>query len=127
IEAEGIRRALARAEAADLKVALFDAATLPLLDTNTLALVDANTLVVLSRADLASAPLPDRIGGNPAIAISLKANHGVSALLDALGSAVESRLTAGGDATLTRARHRHAVETALLSLERGVSAPLPEL
>ncbi len=127
IEAEGIRRAHARAGAADLKVVLFDAATLPVLDANTLALVDANTVVVLSRTDLATAPLPDQVGGHPVIALSLKTDLGVSALLNALGKAVESRLTAGGDATLTRARHRHAVEDAVFSLDRGLTAPLPEL
>ena len=44
IEAEGIRRAQARAAAADLKIAVFDATATP--DPVTLALIDDDTLVV---------------------------------------------------------------------------------
>lgn len=127
IEAEGIRRALARAEAADLKLALFDAGALPDLDPATLALVDADTLVVVSRADLAQAPLPQTIAGRPVLALSVRQGVGVPALLDQLHAAVAARLTGGGSAVLTRARHRAAVQEAVAALARALVAPLPEL
>lgn len=52
VEAEGIRRARAWAEAADLKLVIFDGALWPEVDVASLALVDGNALVVISKADL---------------------------------------------------------------------------
>ncbi len=52
VEGEGIRRARARAEAADLVLALFAADAKP--DAETLALLDERTVVVRSKADLTS-------------------------------------------------------------------------
>jgi tRNA modification GTPase len=127
LEAEGIRRALARAEAADLKLALFDAKALPELDATTLALVDSDTLVVVSRADLAPCPLPQTIAGRPALVLAARSGLGLAGLLEQVQEAVAARLTGGGSAVLTRARHRQAVSEAVAGLARALSAPLPEL
>jgi tRNA modification GTPase len=54
VETEGIRRARARAEAADLVLALFAADAEP--DAETLALLDERAVVVRSKADLVAEP-----------------------------------------------------------------------
>src|SRR5690606_18722807 len=59
IEAEGIRRALARAEAADLRLAVFAGDMAP--DMATLTLLGPDTIVVASKADLGPSPLPDAL------------------------------------------------------------------
>jgi tRNA modification GTPase len=59
VEAEGIARARARADAADLVVALFATDAEP--DAETLALFDERAIAVRSKADLAKANRPDFI------------------------------------------------------------------
>ena len=63
IESEGIRRAHAHAQQADLKVLVFDGTTQP--DAETLALVDENAVVVINKIDevkIGGVPLPLREG-----------------------------------------------------------------
>lgn len=130
IEAEGIRRARARAESADLKVAVFDATLWPEMDTETLSLVDANTLVVLNKKDLATTLPTDTpvIAGCQALALSARSGEGLADLVSALTALVIDRLDArGAPPALTRQRHRDALETCRDSLLRGVQEPLPEL
>ena len=52
IESEGVRRALARAEQADLKLLLFDGSAEGPPDPATLSLLDDRSLVVMNKADL---------------------------------------------------------------------------
>jgi len=124
IEAEGVRRAQARAAAADLKLAVFDA-TRPL-DAATLALVDADTVPVLNKADLADG-LPAEVGGRTAVAVSALRGDGLDRLLDRFAAEVGTRYGAAEVPALTRARHRSALEEALAALRRSGGAPLPEL
>jgi tRNA modification GTPase len=126
IESEGIRRALDRAANADLKLAVFDATTLPELDAQTLAVVDDQTLVVLNKLDRAS-ELVHEIGGKPAIPVSARTGQGLPELLRSLTSAVKTRFETPGVPALTRARHRGALEECAASLHRAMSADLPEL
>lgn len=130
IEAEGIRRARARAESADLKVAVFDASLWPELDIETLSLVDANTLVVLNKKDLAATLPKDLpiIAGCQALALSARNGEGLADLVSALSALVTDRLDSrGAPPALTRQRHRDALENCRDSLLRGVQEPLPEL
>jgi tRNA modification GTPase len=120
IEAEGVRRARARAAAADLTVALFDATTAP--DDATRALVGPETIVVRSKADL-GAPLGG-IGGLP---VSARTGAGLAELLARLTAAVTDRFAAADQPALTRARHRSALIEARDALARSRSARLPEL
>jgi tRNA modification GTPase len=117
IEAEGVRRALVRAETADLRVAVFDASLLPALDAATLSVVDADTIVVVNKADLGQG-VPDAIAGRPVIAVSAKSGAGVEALLAAVEAEVAARLDGAGSAALTRARHRTAVAETVVALRR---------
>ncbi|MCG5241932.1 tRNA uridine-5-carboxymethylaminomethyl(34) synthesis GTPase MnmE [Azospirillum doebereinerae] len=126
VEEEGIRRARDRAARADVKVAVFDATALPDLDPATLALIDADTVVAVNKRDLSDSPLP-LIGGQTPIPVSARSGAGLVDLEKCLAAFSAERLAVGGTPSLTRARHRAALEECRASLERALSAPLPEL
>jgi tRNA modification GTPase len=126
IESEGIRRALDRAANADLKLAVFDATSLPEVDAQTLGVVDDQTLVVLNKVDRA-AGLVKEIGARPAMPVSARTGEGLPGLLLALTKAVQHRFEAPSVPALTRARHRGALEECAASLQRAMGAVLPEL
>jgi len=125
IEQEGVRRAEGRAREADLVIAVFAADAPP--DEAALAeLARAPcALVVASKADLA--PPPATIAGHAALPTSILTGAGLVALRAALVR--EAAALAGPSETpsLTRARHRAALEEAVAQLELAESAPLPEL
>lgn len=127
IEREGIRRARARAEAADLKLLVLDAAAGAVIDAALAALIDADTLILVNKTDLA--PLPDRtlFGGRTARPVSVRTGAGLSDLLTELTALVAARLDAGPGPALTRERHRAALSEAQSALDRSLAAPLPEL
>ena len=77
VEAEGVRRARARAERADLRLLLFDGALWPTLDPATLALVDDDALCVVNKADLVALPERPCIGPRPALAALLRYRRGL--------------------------------------------------
>ncbi|MBX9751246.1 MAG: tRNA uridine-5-carboxymethylaminomethyl(34) synthesis GTPase MnmE [Roseococcus sp.] len=119
IEAEGVRRALARAETADLRMLVFaaDAA----LDEATLALRGEDALVVLNKADL----MADVMDG--ALAVSARTGLGLQELRRRLEAAAAQRAGLSDGAVLTRPRHRAALRETLAELERLPTAGLPEL
>lgn len=127
IEGEGVRRALARAEAADLRLLVFDAAALPEIDPVTAALAADRCMVVLNKSDAAAAPPPGRIAGRPAFAVSARDGDGMAGLLEALGTEVAALAAVGEVPALTRARHRSALIDCAAALRRGLEAPLVEL
>lgn len=116
IEAEGVRRALARADTADLVLLLLDGSA-----ADPMAGLPPNTradLTVWNKADL---PWPVKRDGH---AVSLKTGQGLDALVTALVDQVQHRLETAGEApVLTRRRHRHSVEQAARSLEAALAAP----
>lgn len=116
IEAEGIRRALAKAEAADLKLAVFDAGQGDDLDGPTLSMVDGDALVVLNKMDVAAGAVPEQIGGRPVLAVSARTGAGIDALLSVLAAEVSRRFATASAPALTRVRHRSAVEECLVAL-----------
>jgi tRNA modification GTPase len=127
VESEGIRRAVARAGSADLKIALFDATAWPTLDPMTLALVDDNTLPVLNKVDCQPVPVDARIAGRLALPLSLASGEGFAALVSRLTALVGERYAPGEAPFLTRTRHRTALEECQAALRRALEAPLPEL
>jgi tRNA modification GTPase len=117
VEAEGVRRARARAEAADLVLLLLDAGS----DTPPPEGVRAD-LTVWNKADLARRP--------DGLAISVKTGEGLPALVAALTAKVRERLEAPGEApVLTRARHRSGLEDTARALAAALAVPpdRPEL
>jgi tRNA modification GTPase len=121
IEAEGVRRARARAAAADLRIVVFDAS-----QPEELAELDEvveGALLVANKIDLGERPVP----GLLAIPVSVLTGHGIAALLARLTAIVSDRFAVGAAPVLTRARHRSALEDCVASLDRALAAPLPEL
>jgi tRNA modification GTPase len=113
VEAEGIRRALAQAEGADLILWLVDA-TAPEGDAIGMQ-IPANVaqMRVLNKIDLVkSAQIPD------GVALSAKTGEGVAALLDRLADRAREGLDGSEPAIITRARHRAELEAAAAALER---------
>lgn len=117
IEAEGVRRALARAETADLRLLLFTADAAP--DAATLALVGPDAIVIGTKADLG----PPAIDG--ALQVSTRTGLGLDTLRARLVEAAAERARGGG--VLTRPRHRAALGEAVHWLDEAAQARLPEL
>ena len=123
IEAEGVRRALRRAEAADVRLLVFAADRPP--DADTLALVAPGALVVANKTDLA--PAPAAIGGVAPIPVSVRTGDGFPILRTRL-AAIAADLACPATATpFTRSRHRAALRDAVARLAELDGAELPEL
>lgn len=124
IEAEGIRRATARAGDADLKLALFDGGAV---DDATAALVDARTIAVQTKQDLhgkVDMKLPVHLA---TVGATVNDPRGLDALLAVLTQAVKDFFGTRKTALPTRERHRAALNEALSHLDRATDAALPEL
>lgn len=110
IEAEGVRRAKALVERADLVLGLRAVDSEPYRISG-----ETQLLGVATKADLAGSILPDEL------AISVKTGEGLTELLAQIVSRLQ-RLGQGEPALLTRERHRLAVADAIETLERAVAA-----
>jgi tRNA modification GTPase len=121
IEAEGIRRALRRAEAADLRIAIYDVGK-PEERRSIEGLLGPDTIVIANKADLLEAPPL----AEDAIIVSVRTGQGMPALLERLRSEVAARF-GGAAAGPTRLRHRRALEECAECLRRFDPAALPEL
>jgi len=127
IEREGMRRALARAEAADLKILVLDASQ-PEVDPAVHRLVDRDTLVVANKIDIAAGRMP-RLDGPSAYNVSAKTGAGLDAFVAALQAEVAARLATADTAApiITRARHREALRECGAALERARGGAAAEL
>ncbi|MGY6660699.1 MAG: tRNA uridine-5-carboxymethylaminomethyl(34) synthesis GTPase MnmE [Glycocaulis sp.] len=127
IEAEGVRRALARAESADMRCLMIDVSR-ETPDEATFAMLRAGDVALLNKTDLVSvnAPVPE---GVAAFAVSVKTASGLDAFNAWLDDELVARLGGAEAAPLSRARHRQLVERALGSLEEALSllSSRPEL
>ena len=123
VEAEGIRRARARAREADLKLVIYDASA-PQIDSHIIDLIDENTIVVSNKSDLAGADLKLGVAALP---VSAKTGAGIAELLSRLESEVARRFDTSGAPAITRIRHRAALTDCRDSLNRALSAGAPEL
>jgi len=122
IEGEGIRRALERAQRADLKLLVFDATALPAMDPHTKALIDAQSIVVMNKSDRAV----HRVDG---LAVSALTGLGLETLLAEIVTQVEFLIGRREAPSLTRQRHRLALQDCSASLGRALLAEhfAPEL
>jgi len=122
IEQEGLRRALARAEAAELRLFLFDAQC-PGDARGAIQWPGPDTLIVANKMDL----LARRDGLPPsAILISALTGKGIPELIATLAGRIAETYDVAAP-LLTRARHREALENAANALGRSLGADLPEL
>jgi tRNA modification GTPase len=126
VEIEGMRRARLRAESADLKLVVADVRDWPNLGPGVEALIDETAVLVLNKLDLApvsGSPGADRYRGRPLFAISAREGTGLGGLLDHLRDLVTGDLGVSGSApSLTRVRHRRALEECRDSLDRSIAA-----
>ena len=125
VEAEGVRRALARAEAADLVVLVLDGtAADPFAGIPDAARAKAS-LTVWNKADVG---FPVAREG---LAISARTGQGLPELIAVLTALAKDRLsTASAAPLLSRARHREALQEAAAALARALDTPdtaTPEL
>ncbi len=127
IESEGIRRALDRAQNADIKILMFDS-NAPDIDPHTKDLIDENSLIIFNKSDEASPP--DFEG--EVISLSVSTGEGLDDLLTALAEKLEKAFhVPRGTPSLTRQRHRQNVEESRDHLAAALagmnSGALPEL
>ncbi len=115
VEAEGVRRALARASDADLVIAVFEAG-----DTASPPPKDS-AIRVANKIDLGSAVPPGAIG------VSALTGAGLNVLRDRLAEEAHALTESAGPPPLTRARHRAALQEASARLADAATADLPEL
>ena len=121
IEAEGVRRALERAEHADLRVWVHDLTSGPIPDVSRETSWRDGDLQVLNKADLAPAPTHDRVFRD-AIAISARTGMGYSTLESAISRIVQTRLGGEEAPLVTRARHETLMSDALTHIQRAAAA-----
>jgi tRNA modification GTPase len=122
VEVEGIRRALARVEAANLVVWLIDAKKPVSAPPEPLARGRVPFLAVRNKIDLAS------VGAAEGISLSAKTGEGIDRLVAELKARAREALVAGAESpAVTRARHRAELEGALAALERSRTAGPSEL
>jgi tRNA modification GTPase len=127
IEREGVRRALAQAKDSDLAILVLDPETAGEADKiagNPLA-YSTQPIVIINKYDLPAA----RALSFPGLNVSAKTGHGISELLQAIRSRIESRFGGAEELgpVLTRARHRELLETCAGNLARALEAKAQEL
>jgi len=131
IEDEGVKRALCRAESADLVIILFDGAVHPERDETTRAMITADALVAVNKADLLDQAREKELDVEDALRathfVSVKTGFGVDVFLAELTKRVADLCEEGMDAPITRPRYRRALEDCVTALVRAKAADLPEL
>jgi tRNA modification GTPase len=118
VEIEGVRRARDRSEGAQLRVAVIDAFRETALSPAVAAELKPGDIVVRNKIDLGA--------GNPfetrwrQFDVSAKTGQGLEVLLASLSARAAQYLPSAESPSLTRARHREALEAALAGLERAL-------
>jgi tRNA modification GTPase len=120
IEAEGVRRALVRAEAADLVLWLVDAND----SDPSPPPVAQKTIIVRSKSDLIDSVTQRRLRNAGSLLVSAKTDSGVDQLLNVLTDQALS-LGGGEPALVTHARQRHALKESVARLEAATAVAAP--
>ncbi|MEL7490170.1 MAG: tRNA uridine-5-carboxymethylaminomethyl(34) synthesis GTPase MnmE [Pseudomonadota bacterium] len=127
IEREGMRRAMARAEEADIRIMVID----PLTEENSGEPIEAGAMregdfLVVNKLDLrgeseAAVGLKkyNNIKDVSRVSLSAKTGEGLPEFVGRLTEAVGQRTSLAGDAALTRARHVRAVDDAVMHLAQA--------
>ncbi len=124
VESEGIKRAIKRAQDADLRVLVFDG-TEKELDKHTLDLMDDNSLIVFTKSDLSSFCQSPK---DNAIKLSSTSGDSIDTLLKTLTEKIKNHFSDSRETpSLTRSRHRAALQDCVERLKDSKSAKLPEL
>lgn len=119
IEAEGVRRARARAQAADILIAVLDSSK-DKLDAIAAEDLGAGDILVFNKSDLAKASLRDVSRETfDVMSLSAREEGGLQPLRMWLEDQIKDRFGVGQTAGLTRARHRACAESCLDSVSRA--------
>lgn len=119
IEAEGVRRARARAEAADLRLWVVAPGD-PVGPAG--ALVRPGDLCIRTKADLERTDWPDAVDGMATLVVSPTSGQGLEALTLWVSARLARDLSGGDFPALTRERHRLRLEEALASVRSARQA-----
>lgn len=117
IEAEGIKRALLRAQDSDLILGIFDGEEYPFLDSQTLSLLRAGDLSIVNKSDLIRCKIKDDV-----LAVSALTGFGIDLLLERISLIVSERLSLRDSPALTSLRHREAISKSISYLQRSLDA-----
>ncbi len=112
IEREGVRRAVERAEQADVRVAVFDATAWPDLDERTHATAGPDAVRVINKVDVRS------ISGVGVWPVSARTGEGMAPLLRELERVAGERAGMSEEPGLTSVRQRSALRECVASLAR---------
>jgi tRNA modification GTPase len=119
VEQEGVRRAMARAQSADLVLSVRDASDPVSRETALPDLPAESILTIWNKTDLTPAP----VGG---LGVSAKSGTGLDLIIERLAEVAEQRL--GGAAPIvTRERHREALTACAEALDRAAEVREPAL
>lgn len=122
IEREGIRRAIEKAEEADLKIIMIDARD-DTIDPLLVAQIDDRAQVIVNKTDLMD---EQSLGNNQkdfttaCYPMSVKTGQGMKHWLDAVTQWVGENYNLASKPVLTRARHRYALMEAVEHLDRAL-------
>ncbi|MEY2759041.1 MAG: hypothetical protein RIR33_2819 [Pseudomonadota bacterium] len=121
IEAEGVRRALTRAEEADLRIWVRDGSDVSRETSGGAGLGSARPgdIAVFNKADLLAAA-PARPESDDVFVVSAKTGAGFERLEQRLIQLVRERLDGDEAPLVTRARHRELVQEALAAIKRAL-------
>ncbi|MEQ1753536.1 MAG: tRNA uridine-5-carboxymethylaminomethyl(34) synthesis GTPase MnmE [Micropepsaceae bacterium] len=122
IEGEGIRRARAKAQEADLRLAVVDGSG-DGKDSRVTQELSAHDLLLINKADIAQFGAPLSIPDNlTAFTISARTGQGIDELIAWLEHQVTARVGGTETMPMTRARHRAALEAVTVYLDRFLQA-----
>ena len=128
VEAEGIRRARARAEAADVQLLVLDIREAGPSAPTGFPGAERDRILVLNKADLAGSPETGALADQAPCVVSAKTGAGLEALIARLAEQAAQRMSGGGaEPAITRARHRAALGEAAAALARAAAAREAEL
>lgn len=121
IEIEGVKRALAQAQEADYKLVVVDPDHNPVVPRDIAPLIDSSTRIVANKSDIRLPPktIHDR---EPHI-LSALTGDGVDELVETLKTQVRDRFEVREQPSLTRNRHRVALQDCLEALSEFEAVP----
>ena len=118
VEAEGVRRARERAERADLRLVMMEAAQWPEIPPEVAEVRENGTILVLNKCDRGGPPAGIVDGQQAVYAVSAATGAGLATLLAALEARVAELCEITESPALTRARHREALVECVAALDR---------